>query len=258
MKSNYAEKKQNRIAAYNNLAVKNSVLATTKINHAINMTKCIPMGQPILIGHHSEKGHRALLNRSDNAMRLSVQASKKAEYYADKAATAANNNAISSDDENAIELLKEKLAKLEKKQEFMKAVNKAVKKANAAELLAVMGIKEALINELLNPKYSYESKGFQSYELTNNNAKIKAAKDRIAKLEKMATFDDVTTVINNVKLVAAASENRIQIFFPDKPNEAIIAELKSNGFRWAPSVNAWMRFYGSWAWRIAKEIAAKY
>jgi len=36
----------------------------------------IPLGQPILIGHHSERGHRAALKRSDNAMRKSVEEGK--------------------------------------------------------------------------------------------------------------------------------------------------------------------------------------
>jgi hypothetical protein len=32
-------------------------------------TEAIPFGQPILLGHHSERGHRAALKRSDQAMR---------------------------------------------------------------------------------------------------------------------------------------------------------------------------------------------
>lgn len=63
------------------------------IRHAIKMTQCIPMGQPILVGHHSERRHRALLKRSDNAMRRGVEAGKKAAYYerrADNASCAAS------------------------------------------------------------------------------------------------------------------------------------------------------------------------
>ncbi len=46
------------------------------------------MGQPILVGHHSERGHRSLLQKSDNAMRKSVELDDKADYYANKAANA--------------------------------------------------------------------------------------------------------------------------------------------------------------------------
>jgi hypothetical protein len=45
----------------------------------------IVAGQPILVGHHSEKRHRRDLNKSWNAMGKSVAESKKAEIYQDKA-----------------------------------------------------------------------------------------------------------------------------------------------------------------------------
>jgi len=38
----------------------------------------IPLGQPILVGHHSERRHRAALERADRAMRKSVEESKYA------------------------------------------------------------------------------------------------------------------------------------------------------------------------------------
>lgn len=34
---------------------------------------------------------------------------------------------------------------------------------------------------------------------------------------------------------------RIRLHFPGKPTPAVIATLKSNGFRWAPSERAWQR-----------------
>jgi len=36
-------------------------------------------------------------------------------------------------------------------------------------------------------------------------------------------------------------ENRLQIIFPGKPDEATRAKLKRNGFKWAPSQGAWQR-----------------
>ena len=54
----------------------------------------IPLGQPILVGHHSERAHRKVLERADNAMRKSIEEDKKAEdyesrakYWKDKAST---------------------------------------------------------------------------------------------------------------------------------------------------------------------------
>jgi Domain of unknown function (DUF3560) len=48
----------------------------------------IPPGQPILVGHHSERGHRAALERIDNRMRRSIEEDAKATHY-QRAATVA-------------------------------------------------------------------------------------------------------------------------------------------------------------------------
>ena len=45
-------------------------------------------GQPILVGHHSERRHRALLERADNDMRKGIEASDTANRYERRAATA--------------------------------------------------------------------------------------------------------------------------------------------------------------------------
>ena len=51
-----------------------------------DLVKDIPLGQPILVGHHSEKAHRNILEKSWNAMGKSVEESEKAESYNERAA----------------------------------------------------------------------------------------------------------------------------------------------------------------------------
>lgn len=46
----------------------------------------IPMGQPILVGHYSERTHRAAIDKSWAAMGKSVEENKKAEAHESKAA----------------------------------------------------------------------------------------------------------------------------------------------------------------------------
>lgn len=48
----------------------------------------IPMGQPILVGHHSEGRHRRDIAKIDNAMRKSCAEDDKAKYYEGRAETA--------------------------------------------------------------------------------------------------------------------------------------------------------------------------
>lgn len=44
------------------------------------------LAEPIKVGHHSEKRHRALIERNHNRMRKSVEASDKADAYQERAA----------------------------------------------------------------------------------------------------------------------------------------------------------------------------
>lgn len=45
----------------------------------------IPVGQPILIGHHSESSHRAAIARSHRRLNKMLELDKKAAYYRQKA-----------------------------------------------------------------------------------------------------------------------------------------------------------------------------
>lgn len=217
----------------------------------------IPFGQPILVGHHSEKRHRAALARAENAMRASVEADKKAKELRERAASVGTAG-ISSDDPEAIRLLKEKAAKLQFNQDFMREANKVVRRAlknkvvnkdsngfeeYRAELAALNDgvMKEASAAALLKPDFAGRI-GFASYQLSNNNANLKATQKRIKQLEaaraaepKDESFEGVCDLVENV------DENRIQLKFEGKPSDEVRKLLKSYGFRWAPSQGAWQR-----------------
>lgn len=53
-------------------------------NTASDMASVIPMGQPILIGHHSEKRDRNYRERIHNTMGKSIREQQKADYYKEK------------------------------------------------------------------------------------------------------------------------------------------------------------------------------
>lgn len=54
-------------------------------NKSHKLVEHIPFGQPILVGHHSEKGHRRTLDKSWNAMGKSVEFGDKADDYISRA-----------------------------------------------------------------------------------------------------------------------------------------------------------------------------
>src|SRR5579884_300698 len=53
----------------------------------------IPMGQPVLVGHHSQRRHEKTLEQSRNAMSKSVEEQKKAEHLEYKARSSARHQA---------------------------------------------------------------------------------------------------------------------------------------------------------------------
>jgi hypothetical protein len=257
MKSNYKEKRQAQLEAFQRLADKNADLSKSSYGQAHKLGDMIPMGQPILVGHHSERGHRNHLKKIDNAMRKSVEADKKADYYANKADNIENGTAISSDNPEAIDLLREKLAGLERNQQLMKDCNKIIKsnklpEAEKITLLMGLGLKESTALEVMQPHYGRV--GIPGFKLTNNNANIRTVKQRIEHLEKLAAIQTTEKEINGITLKVSAEDNRVQIFFPSIPSEDTRKKLKSAGFHWSPTVGAWMRQISNYAIYQAESI----
>lgn len=203
----------------------------------------IEMGQPILVGHHSESRHRAALARSDRAMRKSCDESDKARYYRQKAASVGTGG-ISADDPDAIQKLREELAKAEQAQEMMKAANKAIRgnKTDEARVNALIaqGISEKLAAELIKPDYAGRA-GFPSYALTNNNANAKRIAKRIQELEALRSREQVEVEGKGYVYREDAEENRVMFEFEGKPAEEVREVLKRNAFKWSPSRGAWVR-----------------
>lgn len=202
----------------------------------------IPFGQPVLVGHHSERRHRRAIERADNAMRRGVEESKRANELASRAASIGTGG-ISSDDPDAISKLRAELAACERQQADMKAQNAAWKaQGNKPGRQA-----DGTWVDPPNP----------SYRLTNNNANIRRIQKRIAQLEQNATREHKEIeYANGVKLIQNVEENRLQIIFPGKPDEDTRKKLKSYGFRWSPTFGAWQRQLSNAAIYAAKNFVA--
>ena len=165
---------------------------------------------------------------------------------------------ISSDDPQALVKLRAKLAGLEGLQATMKAANAYYRKHNTLDGCPDITEEQKETIESSMARGWYTAAPFAPYELSNNNATIKRARERIAELEKRQAepapegwaFDGGEVVINT-------ELNRLQIIFDDKPDDDLRASLKSRGFRWAPSQGAWQRQYTDNAVYAAKKITGK-
>ena len=171
-------------------------------------------------------------------VRKAIDKEKHPEKYA--------STAIRSDDENALDKLKQKLATLKDNQEKMKASNRIIRakttiEEKRAELFKIFtGDKaEIIIDELLKPDFCGQT-GF-SFHLTNNLQNIKTIEQRIIEIEKMEKVEEKEEEINGVKVIQNKEEMRLQLIFDGKPAQEMINLLKSKGFKWSPRFGAWQR-----------------
>lgn len=234
--------------------------------------KAIPFGQPILVGHHSEKRDRNYRRKACN--RIDKGHEMMAEAQALEArAEGLGTHGISSDDPDAPGKLAERIAELEAKQARMTAGNKVVRAFWKAGHRATQSDEElaryfakmaeagwpvkALARSLLAGDYCGRI-GFPGYELTNNSANIRRLKDRLKMVTRKAAEREAEPVreeqIGDVRLVENREINRLQIFFPGKPSPEVRQGLKQGGFRWSPSEGAWQRQLSNSAVYAAKRI----
>lgn len=158
---------------------------------------------------------------------------------------AANARRAARAEIDPLEQIKKEIEAAERLQQMMVAANKIVRsKRWPSEKLAYLiniGIPEKSASQLLVPDFANRI-GFAPYQLTNNGANIRRMQERLAVLSKKAaaetkeeTREDGITVTENV------DADRIQIFFPGKPEARVIEKLKRAAFKWSPSNGCWQR-----------------
>jgi len=199
---------------------------------------------------HKNRGKSVELYKSSNIRNIdkSIEADQKATYYEQKATATENNRAISSDDPEAVTKLKNKIEKAQELQGVMKAANKLVKQIlkggepyNPDDIAVLCKIaRTPNAAELLKPDFCGRT-GFASYNLTNNNANITRMKKRLIELEAKSDDETKSYMVGEIEIVENVEENRVQILFPGKPDQETRTRLKSYGFKWSPTNEAWQR-----------------
>lgn len=258
MKHNFEERKQQRIDNAKQRAAQNEIEGDRLYNTAKEMASVIPLGQPILVGHHSEKRDRSYRNKIHNTYGKAFEKMDKAKYYQQKAEIIEGNTAISSDDPHALSKLKGQLQLLENAQEFRKATNKLLKKKDREGFLKLPLATAKMWEELINPAHQHWGIGFASYLLKNNGANIRRIKARIAQLEQIAQLETKEILINEVRIVQNTEANRTQLFFNDRLTKEEYKQVRSMGFVWCKSESAFQRQLCSLSNRRAIDYAKKF
>lgn len=180
--------------------------------------------------------HEKYLNREG---KLWAEYDEFKDIYNRISSIVAGDKIIKSNDANAIDKLKEKLANALEEHAGYKAYNAQSRKDG--------------------------TRSHAPYVLQNSNGRIKGIRDRIARLERLAAQETKEIIIQpesageetgGIRIVDNVEAHRLQIFFNGKPSAEIRTQLKKNGFRWTPSISAWQSYRSDYANRAAQQIVS--
>ena len=220
----------------------------------------IPFGQPILVGHHSEKAHRNALRRSWRHMDKMVEESSKAREL-DSRAASVGKGGISSDDPEAVRKLKDKLASLEETRKLWKRVNAAHRAylKNPASL-DTSDLPEARkdVIRTYEPAYSWEPHPVAPYQLTNLGANIRRIRERIEELQDTETAPERDPIRGDgFQVTEDREENRIRFEFDERPPRETCQLMRRYGFKWNRRLVAWTRHLNNAGRHAAQEVVRK-
>jgi len=214
----------------------------------------IPQGQPILVGHHSERGHRAHLRRIDRAFRRAADDAGRAEHYRAKA-EAVGSAGVSADDPEAVAKLKRKLLALGAEGADMKAINAAWRKAGKPDphdLDAWTRMAEGMSEErragmerarVVLIRFPHITRPFPPYAIANLSANMRRVRKRIEELAARDPGAEPETLVcgAGVRIETRPEINRIACMLEEKPGRKICQVMYHDGWRWNPGQEAWTR-----------------
>lgn len=226
----YLEKKLEKRAEW---AAGREAKSTAAFNRFRSIGDGIPMGQPILVGHHSEKRHRRDIGRMDSALRQASESSQMAELHRSKAAglEAQLDGSIFSDDPDAVEALEARISELEAKRERKKGSNKAFKKGDQAwsEFLGITLEQAAAARKAIMEGYSWTQQPHPAYELSNLGGNIGRLRKRLVDVKARAARMEKAEAVG---VLIEGTGDYIRVTFPEKPAREVLNALREAGFRW--------------------------
>lgn len=170
---------------------------------------------------------------------------EKIQGYVDKLRDILHGNEIiKSKDADAVEMLQEKLDKLVKSHDMMKAVNAYYRKHKTLKGCPELDEKTAIrLEESIDDRKKEQHRVFMRYELQNNNSNIRSIKKRLEALKREKEQGDSEIALDKFGLDIKENKEimRIQFFFSGRPKPAVRDVMKSKSFRWSPKNGCWQR-----------------
>lgn len=235
----YRERRENRADRLREWADKRETRGTASYEQGREALGRIPFGQPILVGHHSEKSDRSYRNRATGKMERGFADLDKAKSMRSRADGIESQlaGAIYSDDDDAVEQLEERIAGLEAKREKIKAHNKAMRKKGACDHAADCDCRTHYPRNCTKcPNHP-----FPAYHLSNLSGNIKRNRDRLAQLKREAAAREAPVVaeVTEGEITVRKTAARVEVEFPSNPGPEARNALKDHGFRWDRVAGVW-------------------
>lgn len=148
-------------------------------------------------------------------------------------------------DPHAREILNDQLQRLQNDLNTGKAMNAYYRKHKTLQGFSGMSNEAATkIDKVIKAPPPFAQTPMPDFELASIRSKIERAQARLTALDKLQAAKanpDPAEEHDGFRTVRNAKQNRLQIIFDGKADEATRALLKNHGFRWAPSQGAWQR-----------------
>jgi len=233
----YNDRRQARIDGLRSAAANRQHEADRRLNAGWSKLDAIPFGQPV----HGPRD-RNYREKAARQIDRGYQISKEATEFEQKANAAEKNRSISADDPMAAEKLTKQLDTLQKAQETMKMVNAYYRKHKTLEGCAgCVAVSDSIIKAAADNIDGVHGVPFPAWCLSNNSAEIRRIKDRIEELKQRAEQEPREWSGTGWMAEMDLDDNRIRVYFDEKPDDVKRGILKSNGFKWSPKAGAWQR-----------------
>jgi hypothetical protein len=213
-------------------ASKAEARSAQRFDAAGRIADLIPLGQPILINHHSERHARRDADRIHTNMSRGVEEHRLAEHHTAKAGGLADqlDRSVFSDDADAIEQLEARIAQHKAKADKYAAINKAWRKSKGdLAALVASGLVGQALAETITTTMKLCPWLKVPLDTTNLRARIRGDYDRIAEIRRR---QERSTKADAAGGILIEGGEWVRVTFAEKPERSVLDALKAAGFSW--------------------------
>ncbi|MBQ9460381.1 MAG: hypothetical protein IJU51_00470 [Clostridia bacterium] len=149
------------------------------------------------------------------------------------------NYVIQSTDPKAVDMLKENLSHVKSNNEYMQKVNDHYKEHGT--VVGCPGVDDETAEKLNSRVKDGQETPYPGSFFKQNYETMRRLQSNIDRVEQKPETLFKGWQFEGGKAVANLANNRLQLLFNEKPNEQQRNMLKQNGFKWAPTAEAWQR-----------------